>query len=292
MENVWPSVKGAGQAEVYVGELQSNGSRMKTPRRLTWEDRDDYPASWTPDSKALLLSSNRNGNSDIFRQSLGERTAQAVIASPEGECDPKVTPDGQWILYFSLGTSHRLQSAEPVSLRRAPLSGGPSKVVHREKGFAFVGCARLPSNLCVVDQRVQGQLIFSAFDPILGKGRELARTELSAPSSQYGWALSRDGSKIVGVIDGTNRLWVLPLSGGGPKQEIVVNGWSRLTSPQWSADGQGWYVSSMSPPSLLYVDQKGQARVLSRDALWGSIFSRRTLSRLSQIHLQRQRLDD
>ena len=226
-------------------------------------------------------------------KSLGERTAQAVIASPEGECNPTVTPDGQWILYFSSPTWHRESSATPVSLRRAPLSGGPSQVVHSEKGFANVKCARLPSNLCVVDQRVQGQLIFSAFDPIRGKkGRELARTELSAPSSQYDWDLSRDGSQIVGIIEGTNRLWVLPLSGGGPKQEVVVKGWSRLTSPKWSADGQGWYVPSLSPPSLLYVDQKGQARVLSRDADVGIPLSRRPLSGLSQIHLQQQRLDD
>ena len=36
-------LKGTGQTEVYVGELQGNGNRMKTPRRLTWEDRDDSP---------------------------------------------------------------------------------------------------------------------------------------------------------------------------------------------------------------------------------------------------------
>jgi Tol biopolymer transport system component len=264
-------LKGTGQMEVYVAELQGNGSRMKAPRRLTWEDRDDSGACWMPDSKALLLVSNRNGNRDIFKQSLGERTAQPVLTSPEEEVNPTVTPDGQWILYFTSGTGQRESSANPVSLRRAPISGGPSQVVHSEKGFANAKCARLPSNLCVVDQRVGGQLIFSAFDPIRGKGRELARIELSAPaSSQYDWNLSPDGSKIVGNIEGTNRLWVLPLSGGGPKQEVVVKGWSRLQSPTWSADGQGWYVESYSPPGLLYVDRKGQARVLSRVADGGS----------------------
>ena len=187
----------------------------------------------------------------------------------------------------------RESSITPVSLKRAPLSGGPSQVVHSEKGFANVRCARLPSNLCVVDQRVQGQLIFSAFDPIRGKGRELARTELPAPSfSQYDWDLSPDGSQIVGIIEGTNRLWVLPLFGLRPKQEVVVNGWSRLTSPKWSADGQGWYVPSVSPPSLLYVDQKGQARVLSTSRRSGIALTRRPLSGLSRIHLQQQRLDD
>jgi Tol biopolymer transport system component len=123
--------------------------------------------------------------------------------------------------------------------------------------------------LCVVDQRVQGQLIFSAFDPVRGKGRELVRTELSPPSSQYDWDLSPDGSQIVGNIERTNRLWVLPLSGTGARREVVVKGWSQLASPKWSADGQGWYVPSLSPRSLLYVDQKGQARVLSPDGAWG-----------------------
>ena len=226
-------------------------------------------------------------------KALTSASARPVLTSPEDEVNPTVTPDGQWILYFNSSTWQREFSTSPVALKRAPLSGGLSQVVHSEKGFANVRCARLPSQLCVVDQRVEGQLIFSAFDPIRGKGRELARTELSAPpSSQYDWDLSPDGSQIVGIIEGTNRLWILPLSGRGPKQEVVVNGWSRLTSPQWSADGQGWYVPSISPPGLLYVDQRGQARVLGRDGGMGISVTRRPVSGLFCIHLQQQRLDD
>jgi len=53
---------------------------------------------------------------------------------------------------------------------------------------------------------------------------------------------------------------------GAPDREITVKGWSNLPwmGLYWSADGKGFYAASLSPePStLLYVDLKGDARVL------------------------------
>jgi eukaryotic-like serine/threonine-protein kinase len=206
------------QDEVFVGKLKGDGEQMESPKRLTWDERNDVPSDWTLDSRAILFTSNRNGVLNIFRQSLEERTAEPLVRSVSGECDPTVSPDGKWIFYFSLPTGQRHASADAVTLRRAPLSGGPSQVVHSEKGFVHVHCARPPSNLCVVDQRLHQQLIFSVFDPTRGKGQELARTELSGSGvlSPYAWNISLDGSRLV-LIDRpseTNRVRVLSLTGG------------------------------------------------------------------------------
>ena len=130
-------LKSTSQWDVYVGELEESGTGMKPPRRLTFDERNDFPAAWTPDSKAVLFSSDRNGNMDIFKQALDQRSAEPIVAGPSEECDPVVSPDGAWILYFGLTGGQRLYSADPVSLRRAPLSGGPSELVLNERGFAL-----------------------------------------------------------------------------------------------------------------------------------------------------------
>jgi hypothetical protein len=245
-----------------------------------------------PDSKAFLLVSNRNGNRDIFKQSLGERTAQPVLTSPEDEVNPTLTPDGQWILYFTSGTGQRESSANPVffeagtSFRRA-VAG----CAQRERVRKRQMCTPSVQLVCRGSAGSRST-DFLGFRPNSGKGPRACRIELSAPSSsQYDWDLSPDGSQIVGIVEGTNRLWVLPLSGGGPKQEVVVKGWSRLTSPHWSADAHGWYVPSMSPPSLLYVIRKVKP-VFCRELQTGIPLSRRPLSGLSCKHLEQQRLDD
>ena len=79
------SVKESGNVEVYVGELGGKRERMKPPKRLTFDDHQDFPGDWTPDSKAILFTSDRNGNADIFKQSLDERWAEPIVAGPGNE---------------------------------------------------------------------------------------------------------------------------------------------------------------------------------------------------------------
>lgn len=53
-------LKGPSESEVYVGELEANGTRLMNPRRLTLDERDDEPSAWTLDGKAVLFDSNQN----------------------------------------------------------------------------------------------------------------------------------------------------------------------------------------------------------------------------------------
>jgi hypothetical protein len=41
------------QADVYIGDLEAGQSVLKlAPRRLTWDERNDWPMAWTPDNVA------------------------------------------------------------------------------------------------------------------------------------------------------------------------------------------------------------------------------------------------
>jgi len=226
----------------------------------------DAPSDWTPDSKAIIFASDRNGNFDIFKQTLGERFAEPIMAGPEGELDPTVSPDGNWILYFDRPTQFRLNATDPLSLKRAPISGGPAQEVLNERGFARISCAqRLPGG-CVVDQRTENQLRLYSFDPLRGKGPELTSIEID-PSvrTEYYWELSPDGSQIaIMTATSANRIRILSVAEKTSRDvEIVAPGWSGF-SDKWSADGNGWFVTAHSAASevLLHVDEQGRATVL------------------------------
>jgi len=127
-------------------------------------------------------------------------------------------------------------------------------------------CARPPANLCLLGEQTedQKQLIFTAFDPIKGRGREVTRIA-TKPGFPYNWDVSPDGSLIALEIPARdNRIRLLPLAGGEPR-DLVVNGWSGFSEgPDWTPDGKGFYVGISSPKgaTLLYIDLIGHARAV------------------------------
>ena len=135
-------LKSLHQMDVYVGSLEGKG-RLTNAKRLTLDDRDDYPAGWMPDSRTVLFGSKRSGNFDIYKQAIDQRTAEPLVVGPRDECDPTVTPDEAWLFYFLAPTWKRQASSEPVELMRMPLAGGPSELAIRESGLSKIQCRGL-----------------------------------------------------------------------------------------------------------------------------------------------------
>jgi eukaryotic-like serine/threonine-protein kinase len=263
-------LKGTTQADVYLGSLEEGGKRLTNPRRLTFDDRNDYLAGWMPDSKAVLFTSDRNGNYDIFKQLIGEREAEALVAGPKDECDPMITPDGNWLLYFSIPKSERQASPDPVELRRVPSSGGTPELILREPGVSQIECSDARIARCVMDERTNGELNFYAFDPVRGKGRQLARIDVDSPPVEFSWDLSSDGKHIALVMDSwlEGRIVVLSLT-TGTMRSVAVSGWRLLQCITWASDG-GWFVSGYSKElanMILHVDANGRVQVL-RPGRW------------------------
>jgi Tol biopolymer transport system component len=265
-------LKSSTQTDVYIGSLEGNGKWLRNTKRLTFDDRNDYPAGWMPDSKAVLFTSDRNGNFDIFKQTIGERTAEALVAGPKDECDPTATADGAWLFYFLAPSWKRQASSAPNDLMRIPLAGGPTELVLSEPGLSKVQCSGARAYKCAVDQRRQGEVSFYAFDPVRGKGQRLGRIDVDPAPAEFSWALSKDGSRIAVVMISSqdNRIRVLSLETGAA-QTIVVKGWNWFQSIGWAADG-GWHVLSNSKEGTmrLHVDPKGSVQVLGPGP-WGAV---------------------
>ena len=237
---------------------------MKTPRRLTLSNRQDFPTSWTADNKAVIFLSNRNGHWDIFKQEISQTTAEALVVNQEHKLEPRLSPDGSWILYRIVPGPG---SPDEHRLMRLPVGGGPPQLVLKGKDIVGFFCARPPSALCVFSQRINRQLIFSTFDPLKGQGPELFRVELEPQlENWFFWNLSPDGSRIAlpGPAKSGGLVRILSLKGELLK-EIPIKDVDGVSSAYWSVDGKGMYVSATyhsNDDELLYVGLDGKTEVL------------------------------
>ena len=240
------------KSSVYVASLQRSGMRIASPSLLTLSEGENQPLDWTADSRAVIFNSNRNGHWGIFRQSLDADAAEPIVSGPEDALGARVSPDGAWILY-----------ATPELLMRVAITGGPSQLVLAAP-LRWFRCAKAPATLCVFCEQTpdRKQLIFTALDPLKGRGRELARFDAD-PTAGYDWDLSPDASFIDIRKNREPRLSMLSLTGQEPR-ELIVKGWSTLINLDWAADGKGLFTSSPVERGsvLLYVDLQGNAHPL------------------------------
>jgi serine/threonine protein kinase len=249
---------------VYVAELQANGTRITTPTRFTLDEGWNNPLGWTVDSKSVLFFSDRDGTKGLFKQSLGKETAERISNAKEDGyvLSASVSPEGSWVFYRSNPEEHGPPA--PSKLMRVPITGGSPQLVLTANLEGGPRCAKSPATLCAIAERSpdRKQLVFEAFDPVNGRGRELAELKTDA-TADYRWDLSSDGTRISLLKNKEGRIQILSLN-GGPPQEISVKGWNSLTSAVWATDGKGLFVSSRKGqwPVLLSVDLQGNARVL------------------------------
>ena len=249
------------KAHVYVGELDAKGTHLNNTRRLTFDEHFEWPERWTPDSRAVVFSSDRDGSWDIFKQTLDkDDTAELLPLGPGPKYYSSFSPDDHWILYMALPEARLPGGSVPVRIMRVPVSGGPPQLVLTALGTTDIHCTRAPANLCVFDEQQQGHLVFTSVDPIKGRGRALATMEME-PSMTIPWDLSPDGSQIVLTREGRIRLLSLK---SGVTTDLAVRGWNSFGEVDWSADGNALFVSSQTPldATLLRVDLRGEASAL------------------------------
>ena len=257
-------LKGTTESDVYVGELEEKGTRLKTPRRLTLNERNDWPMGWTLDGRAVLFWSDRNGTWDQFKQGVNDESPELLPGGPERKWYGRFSPDNSWFVYMALPKAEPPGGVVPVRLMRVPVSGGPPQEILSASGMTDLRCTRNPVNLCVYDEISENQVVFFSFDPVGGKGRELARTRTLTKGSS-GWDVSPDGSRlaITKFDDREGDIQLLSLI-DGTTSDLVVKGWSGFTEIDWAPDAKSLYVGSVTPrrAALLRIDLQGHAILL------------------------------
>ena len=267
--------KSLRQSSVYVADLEANGTQITSPRRLMFTEGWDFPTAWTADSKSVLFFSDRKGRGSIFKQSLEQDTSEPIETGARGAIIPRMSPDGAWILYLE---TQQDSSSGPARLMKVPVAGGVPQLVLTGTLVDSHRCARSPATLCTIAERSadRKRLIFTAFDPVKGRGGELAKLDVDA-NADYSWDLSPDGTRIaLHSRSDRQRIHVFSLTAGRKSQEVVLKGWSLGEyGLDWTPDGKGLYVSSPIPGgvALLHVNLQGDAHVIWKQlggvATWG-----------------------
>jgi Tol biopolymer transport system component len=269
-------LNGRSQSDVYVSELTDQGSTVQSPRRLTLDERSDWPGGWSRDSKTVFLSSDRNGNLDIFRQNSTNPNAELVAGGPEEKLLPQVSPDGKWLLYLQWSKAAGRAAPGSGKLMRIPLAGGPPEPVMDIHGYsgitvmrpsptAFPGfrCPWREGSPCVLAEVRAKNVIFTAFDPIGGRTKELLRVANDADFRS--WNLSPDGSRVALSVFDLNaaEVRIFPLDGGTPKT-LSASPWTQLLATAWAADGNSLFLVSNNTrgTSVLRMDSAGKTKLV------------------------------
>ncbi|HEY4901306.1 MAG TPA: hypothetical protein VIH91_10865 [Terriglobales bacterium] len=262
------------QADVYIGDLDPKTIHLSGMRRLTLDEHNDLPTSWTGDSKSVIFFSDRNGQSNIFRQALDQTSAEALTSGPEYKWGPRLNGDGQWIHYLS-SKSPPFMLVSQATLMRIPVSGGAPQTILSAAGMSDHRCARAPVQLCIFDEIPAGQSkrILYTYDDQNGRGRAI----LSLDPNPYGnWDLSPDGKTIaVSRFNPREGRISFYSQDGKAISELVVPGWAGFNGLDWSADGKGLFISSSDSrrSTLIYVSLDGTVRKLwepnAASTTWG-----------------------
>ena len=239
------------QADVFVGELDPSGTAFVREQQLTFDQREDFPLGWLPDSRGLLINSARTGDRDIYFKELNADALEPVY---RGGRRAVYAPGGQSILFLEGG-----------DIWTVPVTGGGARLVV-EGSFWWIRCPVGVGRPCVAGRGEENEYVFFSFDAANGEVRELARTAHRIPFTT--WDLSPDGRQAAVVHNDDDKIIVVDLD-SGDESFVAVDGWSSFEYISWTAAGDAFFVdagfaTAANYPALLRVEMDGQAHVLRR----------------------------
>lgn len=230
---------------IFVADFDRKALRFSNVTRLSLNDAANYPHGWTADSRSVIFESDRiRGSYDLYKQDLGKRVAEPIVASRDrNEVLAQLAPDQKTLLFASSPTVN-----SPYALKRVSLEGGVPADVAIDGPLDEFRCGSRPGGRCVL-RKTNGtsEFVFFHLDPVEGIRQELARTRWQ-PAFLGDWDLSPDGQYIaIPNHDPSNakvRLLRLgPQAGKDAEREITLPGLANIAGLNWAADGTGWFVS-------------------------------------------------
>jgi len=268
------------QMDVYISELEPKAEGARPPWRLTLSDANEVPFTWTPDSRAVVFTSDRNGAVNIFRQPLDGPAAELIVGGRVNSWVPRLSPDGSQLIYYETPSDSRFQTGRShpdasqtgeashrARLMKVLLNGGTPQYLVTPSDVGNLGCGT--NGVCIFSTKGGPEATLFTLDPATGATLKL----LTIRERCCAWSLSPDGSTLAiasSIPDGVIQLVSLPMK---TTREIKIRDWPRFASSprpeqtgmDWAADGKGLFFTADIQPSgrsLLYVNLQGDARIL------------------------------
>ena len=256
--------KETDRSDIFIGELVDHGDKLAHLRRVSVEDRVEWPGGWSGDSKGLLFQSDRMGSMDVFMQRLNSTNPESVVVDRNDNRAPMLSPDKRWILYFAWPRS--ATQVTTARLMRKPVGGGgQSELVLEAKGVpgsaqasyrvllptttghpAF-RCPSQPTSPCIVSEAGRNEVAFYSFPPVPSAAKtEIFRTHAEDPDA-LGWDLSPDGSRIAySEHDWSSASIHVRDLRERTTRDIPLPGLAELSTLAWSADSKGLFFTTFA----------------------------------------------
>ena len=282
---------------VYTTVVNPRTKQIAPLQRLTMDELQNRPYEWTPDGKAVLYVSNRDGGFHIFRQDIDGSTPELLVGAPYSTNILRLNPEGTEIFFTNelteaegkkragQGQNEEIKTAgqnptDPeighefrsrmMRMMRVPISGGTPQVLFEEPGINNFQCARAPAQACLFSKFVKGAMVFFKFNPSTGAHKEwISVTNASPEWEGYNWTLSPDG-KVVALAKGKTHvstsadIRLVPLEGGAEKV-LHVAGWAGLSTIDWAGDSKSLWASARlrgETRTLVNIDLDGHAKIV------------------------------
>jgi Tol biopolymer transport system component len=280
------AIKENPQPAVYVGELTYPGPGLKDVKRLTKDTRSDYPHSFDANGEAVYFESNRvEPYYHIFRQRIDSPAAEMLTVGDDAQILPAMMPDGKTLIYegrpeaqsqVQSGVRSESGTRSPERLiYRANADASDARLVWKEDDLDEWRCPLVSGTHCVLRQTDGNRaFIFYLLDPVMGRGRELARSTYT-PTIYGDWALSPDGT--VAAIPNHDAqspsIRLVRLDGTGGEREIKIRQASQLWGIAWAPDSKGFFAEARTAAQhwLEYIRLSGEVHVLHETTgnTWG-----------------------
>lgn len=230
--------------DIYLVPLSRTGTAVRAgaPRNLTARPGYDNQPSFSPDGRTVYYTSQRDGQTDIYRIDIASGQSAAVTRTAESEYSPTVMPDGNHLsvvrverdstqrlwsfslsgeavapvlenvkpvgyhAWFDPNTLYLFVLGSPATLQRADVRTGQAEVLAKDIGRTIL---RIPGrNAISFAQRdtARGPLSLREYDPATGTIKPLA--PLPSPNEFVAWTpqgdlLAANGNALVRWNTGT-----------------------------------------------------------------------------------------
>ncbi len=262
-------VQSPQDSNLWALQLRESPQNSSDPVRLTggagWitDISNSMPFTWTPDGKAIIFSTDRNGTFDLFTHALDQSLLEPLVIAPDNQFVARLNPAGTELLYQSIPPD----MDAPRSIFSIPLAGGAPRLVLRDKHIVNLQCAQLPSTLCVYGVSTPSKDSIRRFDASTGESSPLI--EIPTQGLPLNWSLSPNGSQLA-IIPYRPEQNIIQLrsTSDNTNHDLVVRGRVGVVTADWSADGNSLFVTTMDSEhktALLKVKLDGSNHLLMKD---------------------------
>jgi dipeptidyl aminopeptidase/acylaminoacyl peptidase len=251
--------------------LWSTDAGGGSPRQLTFSEKGESSPVFSHDGKSIVFVSSRDGDSNLYILPVSGGEARKLTSISTGAADPVWSPDDKWIAFSS---DVYPECGDDACNKKVGDRWSKGKLqAHIADGLLYRHWT---------DWKDGKRTHILLAEVATGKVRDLTPGDFDAPPFQLGGSVqydfSPDGAELVFVSNHdpqpasstNNDLWLLPLSGGQPRN---ITGSNRAFdgSPKYSPDGRHIAYRLQKQPGYesdlfrlaLYERATGASRVLT-----------------------------